>query len=32
MRNHDLVSDGLLAITAASLLLLCTGLLAIAFN
>jgi hypothetical protein len=32
MRNHDFVSDGFLAIIAASLLLLCSGLLAIAFS
>ncbi len=32
MQNHDLVSDGFLALTAASLMLLCSGLLAIAFN
>jgi hypothetical protein len=31
MRNHDFVSDGLLAVTVASLLLLCSSLLAIAF-
>jgi hypothetical protein len=31
MRNHDLVSGGFLAVTAASLVLLCSGLLAIAF-
>jgi len=31
MRNHDFVSDGFLAVTAASLVLLCSGLLAIAF-
>jgi hypothetical protein len=30
MRNHDLVSDGFRAVTAASLVLLCSGLLAIA--
>jgi hypothetical protein len=32
MRNHDLVSDGFLAITAAGFLLLCSSLVAIAFN
>jgi len=32
MRNHDLVSDGFLAVVAASLVLLCSGLLAIAFS
>jgi hypothetical protein len=32
MRNHDFVSDGFLAVTAASLVLLCSGLLAIAFT
>jgi hypothetical protein len=32
MRNHDFVSDGFLAIIAASLVLLCSGLLAIAFS
>jgi hypothetical protein len=32
MRNHDLVSDGFLAVTVASLVLLCSGLLAIAFG
>ena len=32
MRDHDLVSDGLLAVTAASPVLLCSGLLAIAFG
>jgi hypothetical protein len=31
MRNHDFVSNRFLAITAASLMLLCSGLLAIAF-
>jgi hypothetical protein len=31
MRNHDLVSNGFLAVTAASLVLLCSSLLAIAF-
>jgi hypothetical protein len=31
MRNHDLVSDGFLALIAACLLLLCSSLLAIAF-
>ena len=32
MRNHDLVSGGFLALTAASLVLLCSSLLAFAFN
>jgi hypothetical protein len=32
MRNNDLVSNGFLAITAASFVLLCSGLLAIAFG
>ena len=32
MRNHDIVSDGFLAVIAASLVLLCSGLLAIAFS
>jgi hypothetical protein len=32
MRNHDFVSDGFLAVTAASLVLLCSGLLAIALS
>jgi hypothetical protein len=32
MSNHDLVSDGFLAITAAGLVLLCSGLFAIAFS
>jgi hypothetical protein len=32
MRNHDLVSDGFLALTAAGLMLLCSGLLAFAFG
>jgi len=32
MRNHDLVSDGFLALTAASLVLLCSSLLALAFG
>ena len=31
MRNHDLVSDGFLALTTASLVLLCSSLLAFAF-
>jgi hypothetical protein len=31
MRNHDFVSGGLLAVTAVILVLLCSGLLAIAF-
>jgi hypothetical protein len=32
MRNQDLVSSGFLAVTAASFVLLCSGLLAIAFG
>jgi hypothetical protein len=32
MRSHDLVSDGFLAITAAGFVLLCSSLVAIAFN
>jgi hypothetical protein len=32
MRHHDLVSDGFLALTAAGLVLLCSSLLAMAFN
>jgi hypothetical protein len=32
MPNHDFVSDGFLAVTAASFVLLCSGLLAIAFT
>jgi hypothetical protein len=32
MRNHDLVSNGFLALTTASLVLLCSGLLAFAFG
>jgi len=32
MSNRDFVSDGFLALTAASLVLLCSGLLAIAFS
>ena len=32
MRNHDIVSNGFLALTTASLVLLCTGLLAAAFG
>jgi hypothetical protein len=32
MRKHDFVSNGFLALTAASLVLLCSSLLAIAFN
>jgi hypothetical protein len=32
MRNHGLVSNGFLALTAASLVLLCSGLLAFAFG
>jgi hypothetical protein len=32
MRNHDFVSNGFLALTAAGLVLLCSGLLALAFN
>jgi hypothetical protein len=31
MRNHDFVSDGFLAVIAASLVLLCSSLLAFAF-
>jgi hypothetical protein len=31
MRNHDVVSGGFLAVIAASFVLLCSGLLAIAF-
>jgi hypothetical protein len=31
MRNHDLVSDGFLALTVAGLMLLCSSLLAFAF-
>jgi len=31
MHNHDLVSDGFLTLTAASLVLLCSSLLAFAF-
>jgi hypothetical protein len=31
MRNHDFVSDGFLAVIAASFVVLCSGLLAIAF-
>jgi hypothetical protein len=31
MRNNDFATDGFLALTAVSLLLLCSGLLAIAF-
>ncbi|SIO54017.1 hypothetical protein SAMN05443247_07675 [Bradyrhizobium erythrophlei] len=32
MRNHDIVSDGFLALTTASLLLLCSSLIAFAFS
>jgi len=32
MRNHDFVSDGFLAVTAAGLVLLCSSLLAFAFS
>jgi hypothetical protein len=32
MRNHDFVSDGFLAVTAAGLVLLCSSLLAAAFS
>jgi hypothetical protein len=32
MRNHDLVSNGFLALITASLVLLCSGLLAFAFG
>jgi hypothetical protein len=32
MRNHDLVSDGFLAVIAAGLVLLFSGLLALAFS
>jgi hypothetical protein len=32
MRNHDLVSDGFLALTAAGLVLLCSSLLAFALS
>jgi hypothetical protein len=32
MRSHDLVSDGFLALTAAGFVLLCSSLVAIAFN
>jgi hypothetical protein len=32
MRNHDFVSSGFLALTAASLVLLCSSLLAFAFS
>jgi hypothetical protein len=32
MRNQDLVSDGYLALTAAGFVLLCSSLLAFAFN
>lgn len=31
MRNHDLVSDGFLALTAAGFVLLCSSLLSLAF-
>jgi hypothetical protein len=32
MRNHDLVSDGFLALTAGGLVLLCSSLMALAFG
>ena len=32
MRNHDFVSDGFLALTAASLVLLCSSLLTLALS
>lgn len=32
MRNHDLVSDGFLALTAGGLVLLCSSLVALAFG
>lgn len=32
MRNHDIVSNGFLALTAASVVLLCSSLLAFAFG
>jgi hypothetical protein len=32
MRNHDFMSGGFLALTVAGLVLLCSGLLAIAFS
>jgi hypothetical protein len=32
MRNHDFVSDGFLAVIAASIVLLCSGLLVIAYG
>jgi hypothetical protein len=32
MRNHDLISDGFLTLTAASFVLLCSSLLAFAFG
>jgi hypothetical protein len=32
MRNHDLVSDGFLALTAAAFVLLCSSLLTLAFS
>ena len=32
MRNHDFVSGGFLAVTAAGFVVLCSGLLAIAFS
>ena len=32
MRNHDIVSNGFLALTTASLVLLCSSLLAFAFG
>jgi hypothetical protein len=32
MRSHDIVADGFLALTTASLVLLCSSLIAFAFN
>lgn len=32
MRDHDIVSNGFLVLTTASLVLLCSGLLAVAFG
>jgi hypothetical protein len=32
MRNHDFIADGFLAVTAAGFVLLCSSLVAIAFN
>jgi hypothetical protein len=32
MRNHDFVANGFLAVTAAGFVLLCSSLLAVAFN